>query len=137
MQLSRRTLYVAALASLTGCVSVNKETSVAVWSHEDKTFVSVEIPTGELSFNWHGGGWSNGVDRYKLTVPRNVDVLSGADVVLNRGIGATDRVVPISAVSRVELIGRGSCRIEIRVHDDAGKPYALNGTYFLPRSCGR
>lgn len=103
------------ILSLVGCVSISNTTDLGVWSNEDKTFVSVEIPTNEMSFNWHVGGWMNGLDRYKLTIPRKSDVVEGDRIVLNRGIGATDRLAPVSQNSRVEIVGRGSCSIEIRI----------------------
>lgn len=134
----RRLGFIALMSPISsGCVSMSTETSVSVWSHEDRTFISVEVPTNEVSFNWHGGGWTNGLDRYKLTLPRKADAVDGGRIVVNRGIGATDRVVSVSPDSRVELDGDGRCRVHIRLYDAAGKPYALNGTYFLHRSCGR
>jgi hypothetical protein len=132
-----RLLLVIALTSLIGCFSISKTTSLNVWSNEGETFISVEIPTNEISFNWHGGGWWNGLDRYKLTIPRKTDKVDGERIILNRGIGATDSVVQVSRDSRVEILGRSACSIEIRVFDQAGKPYALNGTYRLESSCGR
>jgi hypothetical protein len=132
-----RLLLVIALTSIVGCVSISNTTLFGVWSNEDKTFISIQIPTNEKSFNLHGGLWLNGLDRYQLTIPRKTDKVEGERIVLNRGIGATDRVVPISRDSRVEILGSGACTLEIRVFDQAGKPYALNGTYRLESLCGR
>lgn len=132
-----RPLLVILLAGLVGCVSISNTISLGVWSNENKTFVSVEIPNNDMSFNWHGGGWWNGLDRYKVTIPRKTDTVEGELIILNRGIGATDKVVPVGRNSRVDILGSGSCSLEIRLFDQAGKPYALNGTYRLESSCGR
>lgn len=132
-----RLLLVIALSSLVGCISISKTTSLDVWSNEDETFISVEIPTKEISFNWHGGGWWNGLDRYKLTIPRKTDKVDGEKIILNRGIGANNSVVQVSRASSVEILGSAACSIEIRVFDQAGKPFALNGTYRLESACGR
>jgi hypothetical protein len=117
------------LACLAGCVSIDHTTQVTVSSDDTRTFVDIAVPNKDLSFNWHGGGWWNGLDRYRLTIPRHRDAVFGNEIALETGIGASARIEPLGPASTVKLVGKTGCTIEIGLVDPGGKPLKVNGIY--------
>lgn len=128
-QLATALLYVLAIALTTGCVSISKNVQVGVRSYRGETLISIAIPTRELSFNLHAAGWTNGLDRFEITIPRGKDHASGSDVRLAVGIAGTDFVEVDAARSSVTLVGSETCKISIAIFNSAGVPYKVNGTY--------
>ena len=117
------------VATLTACVSIDKQVQVGVRSHREETLISIEIPTRDLSFNIHAAGWVNGVDRFEITIPRGKDQASGREIRLAVGSAATDFVNVDPIKSTVTLVGNETCKMSIAIFNSAGTPYKVNGTY--------
>ena len=117
------------MATLTGCASIDKQVQVEVRSYQAETFISIAMPTRDLSFNWHAAAWTNGLDRYEITIPRGKDQASGAEIRLAVGSAGTNFVDVDPVKSSVSLQGRVTCKISIALFSAAGTPYKVNGTY--------
>jgi hypothetical protein len=124
---ARATVALALPLALAACVNVSKTTEMTVWSSGNKTFIAIDIPTKDIHFNWHGGGWMNGVERFKITIPRFKEQVSGPEIALS--LGTEETPLALQSKSHVAITGTQTCNVVIALFDPQGAPYKVNGQF--------
>ncbi len=89
-------------------------------------WVHINEPTDEIEFNWHGGGWLHGMNRFKLRIPLGKSSVSGTEIHLNNGY---EKQISVHASSDLQILG---CKVVISLFNEAEEPFTFNGKYELP-----
>ncbi len=111
---------------LSACVSIDRQTAVSIRPVDGRTRIEIKVPNREMEFNWHGGGWHNLSDQFRIDVPPGAALAKGSDIRLSAAAGNTP--LPVSGRSKVSVTWSPECVVDLELYDSNGKPYPFNGT---------
>jgi hypothetical protein len=113
------------LIFLTGCIGKGS-VSVDLTQGNEYSWLHINEPTDEIEFNWHGGGWHHGMNRFKLRIPLKQNSITGSDMYFKTH---REESIDIHDSSTVKIMG---CKVSIVLFDQTKEPFTFNGVYNLP-----